>query len=225
MESTLHQTRQTSRGPVAPLIAAIAFLGCYLAVDFAAAAVSTGSMPLPGDPAQDVHAYYSANTTASILTGALQGLSALGLALFVAGPATRAGRASDGHRRTVRLVGAVAVTAMLVSAALAIVSGATASSASVDTVVALRNAVFSTGGVLHVVALGLFVLIMSRYDGWTRPVRAMSWIGGVPAVLSVVSVFWFYGSPLLPLGRLLCMVALIAAGVSLLRGRTPAASA
>lgn len=220
-ESKAPQTMSLDRRrPAAPLIGAIAFLVFYLAVDFASSAVSTGSMPLPGDPADEVHAYFSANTTASIVTGVLQALSVLGLALFVAGPATKAGRASAGRRRAAVLIGSVAVVAMLASAAIAIVSGLTAESASVDTVVALRDAAFYTGGVLHVVALGLFVLTVTRAGGWTRPVRVMGWIGGVPAVLSAASLLWFYASPLLPAGRILCMVCLIVAASSLLRGRT-----
>jgi len=45
-------------------------------------------------------------------------------------------------------------------------------------------------------------------------------VAGVPAVLSVLSLLWFYASVLLPLGRLLCMTWLVVAAVSLLRGRS-----
>lgn len=210
------------RKPVSPLLGAIAFLAFYLAVDFASSAVSTGTMPLPGDPADEVYEYFTANTTASILTGGLQTLSVLGLAVVVVGPATRAGR-SVGRRRGAVFAGATAVAAMLVSSGLAVTSGVIAESASVDTVVALRDAAFYSGGVVHVVALGLFVLAVTRIKGWTRPVRVMGWIAGVPAVLSIASLLWFYASPLLPLGRVLSMVCLVVAGVSLVRGRTPAA--
>jgi hypothetical protein len=89
-----------------------------------------------------------------------------------------------------------------------------------DTVVTLRGVGFYTGGATHVVALGLFVLLVSRAEGRTRPVTVMGWIAGVPAVLSILSVLWFYASPFLPVGRLLCMVFLIVLGVSLARGRS-----
>lgn len=202
--------------PITPLLGAIAFLVCYLAVDVAAGAVRTGAMPLPGDPADAVYEYLRANTTASILTGALQALSVLGLAVVTAGPATRIGS----RRGPAVALGAIAVAAMLASAGLSIATGIVAPSSSVDTVVALRDAGFYTGGAAHVVALGLFVLLVSRAEGWTRPVKVMGWIAGVPAVLSILSVLWFYASPLLPVGRLLCMVFLIVAGASLARGRS-----
>lgn len=217
-----HTISSSVRRPVSPLLGAIAFLAFYLAVDFAASAVSTGTMPLPGAPADEVYEYFSANTGASILTGVLQTLSVLGLAVVVAGPVTRAGRASGGRRRGALIAGTTAVAAMLVSSGLAITSGVVADSASVDTVVALRNAGFYSGGVVHVVALGLFVLAVTRIRGWTRPVRVMGRIAGVPSVLSIASLLWFYASPLLPAGRVLSMVCLVVAGVSLVRGRTPA---
>ncbi|GAA1659463.1 hypothetical protein GCM10009830_00530 [Glycomyces endophyticus] len=208
----LTRTRTT-----APLLGAIAFLACYLAVDVAAGAVATGTMPLPGDSPDAVYDYLRANTTASILTGVLQGLSVLGLAVVVAGPATRVG----GRRRAAAAIGAVAVAAMLLSAGLSITTGLVAPSASADTVVALLNAGFYAGGAAHVVALGLFVLVLTGGDAWTRPVRVTGRIAGVPAVLSVLSLLWFYASPLLPVGRLLCMVALVVVGASLARGASP----
>ncbi|GAA2273719.1 hypothetical protein GCM10009853_029460 [Glycomyces scopariae] len=219
-ESALLQPRRTRA--VTPLLGAIAFLVLYLAVDVAVGAVSTGTMPLPGAPAGEVYDYLRANTTGSILTGVLQGLSVLGLAVVVAGPAAKVGGA-DGRRRAAVAAGALAVVAMLVSAGLSIAMGLVAESSSVDTVTALRNAGFYTGGVTHVVALGVFVWLATRGAAWTRPVRVMGWVAAVPAVLSVLSLLWFYASPFLPVGRLLCMVCLVVVGISLARGASPRA--
>ncbi|SDE12915.1 hypothetical protein [Glycomyces harbinensis] len=210
--------------PLTPLLGAIAFLVCYLAVDFAVGAVGTGTMPLPGEDPEGVYEYLRANTTGSILTSVLQALSVLGLAVVVAGPAAEVGSpAGGGRRRAAVIVGGTAVIAMLASAGLSIAMGLVADSSSMDTVVALRNIGFYTGGAAHIVALGLFVLILSGGEGWTRPVKVMGWVAGVPAVLSILSVFVFYASPLLPVGRLLCMVCLVVAGASLARGRSPIA--
>lgn len=222
---TEHQVPQAQRTalrrPVAPLLGAVAFLLCYLAVDFATGAVQNGDMPLPNDPADAIYAYLRDNTTASLLTGILQALSVLGLAVVVAGPVAAIGT----RRSVVRILGATAVAAMLVSAGLSIALGLTATTASQDTVLAMREVNFFTGGVVHIVALGLFVFLATRAAAWTRPVRVMGWVAGVPAVLSILSVVFFYASPLLPLGRLLCMVCLIVAAVSLARGRTPVRAA
>jgi hypothetical protein len=207
---------------LAPLFGATAFLVLYLAVDFATGAVQSGSRPLPGAPAGEVYDYLVANGVASILTGSLQALSVAGLGVFIATTVTRvAGRGTDAPvRRLALLSGWLAVAGMAVAAALAITFGVAAGGMSVDAVVTLRGVSFIAGGVVHVVALGVFVFTLTRLAGWTRPVRVMAWIGAVPAVLSILSVFWFYASALLPLGRVLCMVALVVAGVSLARGRS-----
>jgi hypothetical protein len=228
-EMSAPELTETSRSRVlTPLPGAIAFLVLYLAVDVAASAVGNGDRPMPGASADAVYEYIRANTTGSILTGVLQALSVLGLLVVVAGPATRvgSGTTTEGVRRRASVAfGVVAVGAMLVSAAVSITMGLLAPSASVGTVTTLRNIGFYTGGAVHIVALGLFVLLVSRADGWTRPVRVMGWVAGVPAIMSIFSVFVFYASPLLPVGRLLCMVCLVVAGVSLARGRTPVARA
>lgn len=96
--------------------------------------------------------------------------------------------------------------------------------ATADTLVTARNVTFIAGGVVHVVALGLFVGFLSQLPGWTRPVRVFGLIAAIPAVLSIASTMWFYASVLLPAGRLLCMVWLVVGGISVLRGRTTVAA-
>lgn len=218
------------RRVVVPLVGGIVFLGAYLAVDVASAALADGTLPLPGAPAAEVAAYLAANTQASWATGLLQALAVAGLALVVAGPAAavagapRAGGVDHG-RRTAVTVGVVAVACMLVSAALSVVSAIVASSAGVTTLSTLRDVGFLLGGVGHVVALGFFVWVASRPHGWTRPIRILGAVAAVPAVLSVLSLVAFPANALLPSGRLLCMVWTVSAGVSLARGRTVPAAA
>lgn len=218
------------RRVVLPLVGAIVFLGAYLAVDVASAALADGTLPLPGAPAAEVAAYLTANTQASLATGLLQALSVAGLALVVAGPAAAVASApraggEDHGRRTAVTVGVVAVVCMLVSAALSVASAIVTPSAGVSTLSAFRDVGFLLGGVGHVVALGVFVWLASRARGWTRPVRVLGAVAAVPAVLSVLSLVAFPANALLPLGRLLCMVWTVSAGVSLARERTVPAAA
>ena len=72
------------------------------------------------------------------------------------------------------------------------------------------------GGFLHVMSLGMFVwLTRTAFPG--RGIRILGVVAAVPALLSVASLAWFYASALILLGRLLCMVWTVAAGVALVR--------
>lgn len=212
---------------LSPLIGAVAFLLFYLAVSPVAGAFSVGELPLPGSPAADVHDYLAANTTPSLITGILQGLSGLGLAVVVAGSVPRAGGpyvVRAGSRHLARIAGWIAVAAILASAVLSIVLSSIATSAGTDTVATIRSFSFYAGGVVHVVALGVFVLSAVAMHGPSRLVRVLAWIAGSLAVLSVLSTVIYYASLFLPLGRLACMVALVVSGISIARRRpaTPA---
>jgi hypothetical protein len=215
-------TTARRRGPRMPLIGALVFLVSFLAVTVVGAVLQTGSMPLPDAPVDDQVRFLVANTTASTVTGVLQALSAAGLAVAVAA-VTRTGYGGTG-RGLPAATGIVAVVALLVSAALSIVLGVIAPTVAPDVVAAVRTASFLTGGVVHVVVLGLFVAVVSRRPGWTRPVAVLGVVAAVVAGLSLVSTLWSPASVLLPIGRLLCMAWAVTAGVSLLRGRTRGAA-
>lgn len=204
-----------------PLLGALGFLLCYLAVGPVAGNFAVGDVPRPGSPAEEVYAYLAANGTASVVTGILQTLSVLGLAVVVAGTVrTPSGEADTVPRRVAAVAGWTAVAAMLVSAATAVVLAPLVPQLSVEAAVNARTVSFVTGGVVHVVALGVFVAALAGSGGWTRPVRVTAWVAAVPGVLSLVSVLWPMAMVLLPLGRLAGMVALVVAGVSLARGRS-----
>lgn len=203
-------------GTALPLIGAATFLLLYLAVSPVAGAVSTGELPLPGADPDVVHAYLTTNTTASLLTGGLQGISALGLAVAVA--ALSGAGTSEARLTTLgRVAGWVAVAAILTSAVLSVVLGSIARTADTALVVAIRDLSFHAGGVVHVASLGILVLSVAMTRGWSRPVRVLGWIAGTSAVLSLLSIMVYYASLFLPLGRLACMVALVVAGISVLR--------
>jgi hypothetical protein len=209
---------------ISPLIGAVLFLVLYLAVSPVAGAVSTDPLPLPGAPVEEVRAYLAANSASSLVTGILQGLSGLALALIVAGPLNRRAAAASRLLVVRRIAGWLAVAAIVTSAILSIVLGAVGSTAATDTLVAIRTASFLSGGVVHVVALGVFVLTFALDRGFGRPTRILAWIAGVLAVLSLLSTVIYYASLFLPLGRLACMVALVVAGVSVLRRPAVAAA-
>lgn len=209
---------QPARRALTPLLGALAFLLFYLAVSPVAGAFATQPLPMPGAPAQEVHDFFTGSGAASVVTGVLQMLSVAGLTVFVSG----LHRIQPVPGGRLRIVGWLAVLAMVVSSLIAIVLGTTASALSPETVVAWRQMSFYAGGVVHVVALGGLALAIAVSRMLTRPVRVMAWVAAVPAVLSVASLFWYYASILLPAGRLLAMIAFVVAGVSLVRRRSTA---
>lgn len=185
---------------------AAVFLVAYLTVTFAGTALGDRALPLPDAPAADVAAYYGANPLAAIVVAGLQVLSVLGFAVF----------ARTAARRPATVVAGVSVLAMLVSSALTVVLTIVAGSASLDTVQALRLGSFYTGGVVNVVTLGAFVLLMAKeFSG--APSRWFGYVAGGLAVLSVLSLAFYYASVLLPVGRVLSMVWTVVAAIVLAR--------
>ncbi len=205
-----------------PLIGALIFLLLYLAVSPVAGAFSIGDLPLPGSPPATVHDYLAVNTVPSLLTGLLQALSGIGLAVVV-GSLPRAVDTDAAPLRTGvlgRLAGWIAVAAILLSAALSVVLGLISPTATTDTVALIRNFSFYSGGVTHVVALGVFVLAILAFHRSGKALRVLAAIAGGLAVASVLSTVIFYASLFLPVGRLACMVVLVVAGIIVARGRS-----
>jgi hypothetical protein len=208
--------------PTTMVAAPIGFLGAYLASGPVSDSLADRPLPLPDTPAAEAAAYFAANPLAVTASAALQAVSVLCLAVFVAGlaPLLR-GAARDGSRLAV--VGYLAVAAMVVSSVLAVTAAVIATPASADTVYVLRQSSFYTGGVAHVVALGAFVLgaslVLGRRRLIGRPSRWFGYVAGALAVLSVLSLGIYYATALLPVGRVLCMVWAVAVGIRLARVR------
>jgi hypothetical protein len=124
-------------------------------------------------------------------------------------------------RRTV--AGAVAVAAWVASGLLGLLLAVLGPAGADAAVLVTRSLNFYTGGVIHVVALGAYVATLaflrpgSRLFG--RGVRGFGGVAAVCALLSIASIVLYPASILLPVGRLLCMVWAITAGISL--ARTP----
>jgi len=199
------------------IAAAAGFVVFYLATAFLPNLASS-PLPLPDDPVEQARAWYAENGLAAALTGVAQFLSVLCLGVFVVGLVAvwRTARQRSAAR-TARPWGLAAVGLMMLSSVLGWLLAAVAADASLGTVSALRTANFVTGGTLHVVALGIFVLLASRIPGFGKGVRVFAYVAAVPALVSVLSLVWFNGSVFILLGRLLCMIWIVIAAVSVSR--------
>lgn len=204
-----------TRTPV-PLVGAIGFLLGYLCVSPVAGAIAP--LPMPDAPSAQVYTYFTEHGAASIVTGVLQLVSVAGFAIFLT--VSMRGVPRKPRRWLSQLLGLIAIAEMVASCVIAIGLPLVAGRLSPASVESWRQASFYAGGVAHIVALGGFALTIARWHAWTRPVRMVAWIAAVPAVLSIASLLWYYASVLLPVGRLLVMLACVVAGVSLARGHS-----
>ncbi|HLU60088.1 MAG TPA: hypothetical protein VKZ81_31895 [Pseudonocardia sp.] len=210
--------RRSAADLAAGVLAPVGFLGAYLVAAPLTSAAADRDLPMPGAPAAEVAAYYAANPFAVTLTAGLQAVSVICLAAFVGflAPALRALGAAWLPR-----VGYLAVAAMLASCLLSMTLSLVVTSAGDGVVRVLREANFYTGGVIHVVALGVFVLgssvLLGREHLFGAPTRWFGFVAGGIAVASVLSLTFYYASVALPVGRVLSMVWTIAAGIAVLR--------
>lgn len=173
-------------------------------------------LPLPDAPTPEVLTYYAAEAPAAAASGTSILVMALGLTLFVRAVGAVA---PPDPRRTV--AGAVAIAALVASGLLGLLLAVLGPAGADGAVLVVRSLNFYTGGVTHVVALGAYVATLallrpgSRLFG--RGVRGFGAVAAGCAVLSIASIVLYPASILLPIGRLLCMVWTITAGVRLAR--------
>ena len=208
------------------IVSAVGFLALYLASDLVVASLASGPMPLPNAPAEQMRTWIVHNTSAAVLLGACQLLSAACLGVFVVALQRTASTAAQaGAARRAAPWGLAAVAAMAVSSVLSWVLAGAASGASTGTVAALRTASFITGGTAHVVALGVFVILAARVPGFGKAVRIFAVPAATLAITSLVSLVWFQGAVFILLGRLVCMIWVICAAVSTTRRVTRGTSA
>lgn len=205
------------------LSGAAVFLLAYLAVSPVSGALADRGLPLPGAAAEVVAAYYAANPAAAFAGAGLQALSVAGLALFVTAIRPLLRTDSPAVARSLHLLGWVAVAAMVVSSAITCLLAVIAGSVSPQTVETLRMAGFYSGGVVHVVALGGFVLgtaiALGRIGVAGRPSRWFGYVIGALAVLSLLSVAIYYASVLLPVGRVASMLWIVVVAILTIRRR------
>ncbi|MHA6631256.1 hypothetical protein ACU61A_37970 [Pseudonocardia sichuanensis] len=196
------------------VLAPTGFLAAYLAVGPVSGALVDRPLPLPGSPASEVAAFYSANPIAVGTTAGLQIISVACFAMFVAwlAPALRAAGAA-----WLPPVGYLSTAAMVVSSVLSGILAVLAPSASDSAVTVLRQSSFYAGGVANVVLLGLFVfgtaLVLGRERLFGKPTRWFGFVAGTLAMASVSSLAFYYANAFLPVGRVLSMVWTVVAGV------------
>lgn len=190
---------------------AIVFPASYLAVD---AVADTSALPKPDAAAAEVYRYVVDNASNVAMTGVMQLISVAGLAVFV--HSVRRVIGSSGRLRWGHTAGFVAVAAMCVSVLASFAMALFAADLSVGDVSTIRTVGFITGGVAHVVALGAYVW-MTREGHPSRGVRIFGLIAAVPAFLSVSSLLFYYGNAFILVGRLLCMVWVVACAIALVR--------
>ena len=187
--------------------------------------LATSAFPMPDAPAAQTAGYYRDNVSALAVGGVFQSLSAIALLVFarrVAAFARRVVGERDALPRLVLGFGVLAAGLLLVSALFSVTLVLVAPGGDLSLVGALRDLNFLSGGVAHVVSLGLFVGAASVATSGTKAVpRWVLRLGAVAAVLSIlslVSLVWFPATFLIPLGRLLSFVWCVAVGIVLAFG-------
>jgi hypothetical protein len=164
---------------------------------------------------------FAANTTATLVLGTCQILSAVALFLFVGHVGSAVRPAGSRAGRVIGVGGVLAGAFLAVSALLACALAMIAGNADPGVVATVRDLNFLTGGVAHVVCLGVFVgmtcIASARTHMLPRGIRVLGFVAAVPAVLSVISLAWYPGTVLLPIGRVLSLLWSVAAAVGLLR--------
>jgi hypothetical protein len=177
--------------------------------------ITDRQLPMPDAPSAEVLAYYAAEPVASAVSGSVILVSALGLAMFVRAIAAIA---PPDPRRTV--AGAVAVASWAATGLLGLLLAVLGPIGPDGAVLLTRSLNFYVGGVTHVVALGAYVatlaLLRPGSQMWGRGVRGFGWVAATCAILSIASIVLYPASILLPVGRLLCMIWTIVAGVRLI---------
>lgn len=188
--------------------------------------LSSAPFPMPGASPSELKRYYDENQTSVLAGGSLQILSSLALLVFALRVASFV-RRTAGERGALPALtsggGVLAAVLLLASALLGLVLALAAERLGLDSVGALRQINFLTGGTLHVASLGLFVGSASVAARRAKALpRWIPWLGILAAALaipSLVSLAWFPATYLVPLGRLLSFVWCVAAGIVLALGK------
>lgn len=216
---------QQVRGPNPLGIGGVLVAVSFLASQSVAGLFATGTAPLPDAAAAETAAYFAQNQLAAVVLSTLHAVAALALLAFVR-PVVTLVRDAAADRRALPAVagvgGVLAAVSLFVSATLGFALALFASGWDLGVVAAVRMANFYTGGVVHVVSLGVFVgasvLATVRPAALPKGIRIYGWVAAIPAVLSVLSVPVYLASVLLPVGRILCLVWCAVAGVAVLVG-------
>jgi hypothetical protein len=221
------RTRRPQDGPPLGVLAVVST--ALLVTGIAVSAALGGTVPSPYAAGGDVRDYFAAQPDAALAAGALAFASSVPLAIYAATASARLrqlGVTAPGA--TIALAGGVlAAGALALSGLFLWVLSRPGVAVSTPVVRALHDLAFLTGGVAHVVFLGLLlagVAVPGLILGLLP--RPLAWAGLVVAAvaeLSTLSLLVPALSVLLPLARFPGLAWLIAAGFLLphRRPRTP----
>jgi hypothetical protein len=204
--------------PLGPL--AVVFVGLFLASQVVIATI-TGAYPNPYDPPETASTYFREYADALRVAAFLQFGAAIPLGIFTATVVSRLrffGLTMAGV--SIAELGGCTASIMLAISGLTMWTMTQAGMADdLSTLRALQLLSFATGGVGHVVGLGLLLAGVSVPAAFARLLpRWLVWLGLVLAVLaelSSVSLVFPMASLLLPLTRFPALVWLIGTGFAL----------
>jgi hypothetical protein len=199
----------------------VAFVGLFLASQVVIGAMTVGAFPNPYDAPETAQAYFGPNADVLRFVAFLQFGAAIPLGIFTATVVSRLrflGLTVAGV--TIAQFGGYVASIMLALSGL--FTWAMTQPGMTDdlsTLRALQLLSFATGGVGHVVGLGLLLVGVSVPSAFARLLpRWIVWFGLVLAVmaeLSSVSLVVPMAALLLPLSRFPALVWLIAAGLAM----------
>lgn len=224
MTTTTDQPTRRQGGPPLALLAAISLL--LLVAGIATSAALGGVFPSPFGDAAAIRQYFAEQSDAVRAAGFFAFASAVPLAIYAATASSRLrtlGVTAPGA--TIALAGGLISSAMLsLSGLVQWVLSRPAVITDVPLVRALQDLSFLTGGVAHVVFLGLLIagvavpaLLLKLLP---RPLAVTGLVIAVVAELATVSLIWPSASVLLPVARFPGLVWLVAAGLLLPLRRT-----
>lgn len=163
---------------------------------------------LPDGPPADMLRYYIESGTAIMVHSAFHVVSAVLLIVFVLtiGRVLAQSAPESGSLRQVTVIGGVLSGVLLIiSAVISVIATLASGGLDESGAQALRLTNFYTGGTIHVALLGVFAggagLIALKSRPWAR---GFSWFGivsGAFSILSLLSLAFYYATPLIPLGR------------------------
>lgn len=194
-----------------PWLGGSLFIAGFLVTSVAFAVVSSKPLPLPTAADEVIADYYRTEQGALWLAGVSYLISVSGLVIFFRGIRTKI------KSRWVTVAFLVAAASLTLSALVAWVTVALAPQLPAALIATLVRVLFHLGGVVHVVALGGFVGAVLQASPPLRTRRALHLLGLVAAVVacaSLLSVVLEPAAPLLPIGRVLCMIWILSLGVA-----------
>jgi hypothetical protein len=199
----------------------VAFTGLFLASQVIVGMWTVGTFPNPYDPPQTAQAYFGANGDILRWVAFLQFGASVPLGIFTATVVSRLRFLNlTVAGVTIAQFGGYVASIMLAFSGLTTWAMTQPGMADdLSTLRALQLLSFSTGGVGHVVGLGLLLAGVSVPAAFARLLpRWIVWFGLILAVLaelSSVSMVFPVASLLLPLSRFPALVWLIAAGFAM----------